>query len=76
MQFGREIKKIYTVNGVDYNNLKEAKAASAKVELVAMFGQEIADKMIENAAKLVPMLYSLKVKKVVNKKVKEVVKAA
>jgi hypothetical protein len=44
-----------------------------KIELVEMFGQEVADKMIENATKLVPMLYNLKVKKVVKKKAKEVV---
>lgn len=68
--------KVYTVNGVDYHDFKEAKAASAKFELVTMFGQEVADKMIANATKLTPMLYNLKVKKVVKKKVKEVVKPA
>ena len=65
--------KVYTVNGVDYHDFKEAKKAAAKIELVEMFGQEVADKMIENATKLVPMLYNLKVKKVVKKKAKEVV---
>ena len=71
-----EIKKIYTVNGKDYTDFKEAKKAAAIIELEAMFGKEVAAHLIDRAAKVAPMLYALKTKKVVNKKVKEVVKAA
>jgi hypothetical protein len=41
-----EIKKIYTVNGVDYTDLKEAKRANARLVLEKEFGAEIVNKML------------------------------
>ena len=41
------IKKVYTVNGVDYSDLKEAKCANARLVLEKEFGSEIVEKMIK-----------------------------
>jgi hypothetical protein len=41
------IKKVYTVNGVDYSDLKEAKRANARLVLEKEFGSEIVNKMIK-----------------------------
>jgi len=41
------IKKVYTVNGVDYSDLKEAKRANARLVLEKEFGSEIVEKMIK-----------------------------
>jgi len=64
------IKRVYTVNGKDYTDLKEAKKVSAMIELEGMFGKEVATKLVENATKLAPILHELKIKKVVVKKAK------
>jgi hypothetical protein len=63
-----EIKKIYTVNGIDYTDLKEAKRANARLVLEKEFGSEIVNKMIKMKG-FASMFYNLKGEKEVEVKV-------
>jgi hypothetical protein len=66
-----EIKKIYTVNGIEYTDLKQAKAAQSKFYIESFYGKEIADKMFADE-QLISMLHSVKVGNKKPKAVKEV----
>jgi hypothetical protein len=62
-----EIKKIYTVNGIDYTDLKEAKRANARLVLEKEFGSEAINKMLTMKG-FASMFYNLKGEKEVEVK--------
>jgi hypothetical protein len=62
-----EIKKIYTVNGIDYTDLKEAKRANARLVLEKEFGAENIEKMLKMKG-FASMFYNLKGEKEVEVK--------
>lgn len=62
-----QIKKIYTVNGIDYTDLKLAKRANARLVLEKEFGAEVVDKMLKMKG-FAAMFYNLKGEKEVETK--------
>lgn len=66
-----QIKKVYEVNGVEFSDVKAAKKAAAQIALVAILGQQLADKLVKEnrLAELASACNAIRTKKVMKKKV-------